>query len=158
MSARIESPWSIVLLNWASSLAITLKIKSFFSSSSGYPSFDPSMTVCASSTRNAPLIPRSLPWRHARRRRRLNTYPRPLFDGRIPSEIINVTERMWSVNTRIEVSVLSSFWYSTPAMLHTWSLKAFNVSMSNIESTSCTIHARRSSPIPVSMFFCSNSV
>lgn len=36
-------------------------------------------------------------------------YPRPLFDGRIPSEIINVTERMWSVSTRIEVSVLSSF-------------------------------------------------
>ena len=38
-------PWSMVLLNFSSSCARTLKINSFFSSSSGYPSLDPSITV-----------------------------------------------------------------------------------------------------------------
>ena len=36
-------------------------------------------------------------------------YPLPTFDGKIPSDIINVAERIWSVIKRIETSVFSSF-------------------------------------------------
>ena len=56
-----------------SSFAITLKIKSFFSSSSGYPSLEPSMTVSLSLLKKLPSMPSIFPWRAARRIRRRST-------------------------------------------------------------------------------------
>ena len=89
---------------------------------------------------------------------RRSTYPLPSLDGITPSEIRNVDERIWSVIRRIETSSISSTWYFLPESPQTLSRIAFMVSMSNTESTSCITTARRSSPIPVSMFLCSSSV
>ncbi len=76
----------------------------------------------------------------------------------MPSETINVEERIWSVIRRIDISFISSVWYCTPASEQILSRIAFIVSISNTESTSCTTTARRSSPIPVSIFLFSSSV
>ena len=46
---------------WTSSSDITLVMNSFFSSSSGYPSLEPSITVSQSFDKNFPSIPKSLP-------------------------------------------------------------------------------------------------
>jgi hypothetical protein len=129
-------PVSIVLLNLFSSSDNTLKIMLFFSSNSGYPSFELSITVSESVERNLPSIPSSLPCLAARLINLLNTYPLPSFDGIIPSEIINVADLIWSVTILIETSHLYSFLYSLFASSQTLSLNALIVSTSKIESTS----------------------
>ena len=70
----------------------------------------------------------------------------------MPSPIMKVVERMWSVMTRSEMSVFSSFLYSTPAMRQMCFMMFCTVSTSKRLPTFCMTQARRSRPMPVSMF------
>ena len=84
----------MVLLKFSSSVVRTLRISSLFSSSSGYPSLLLSITVVASLARKSPSMPRVLPCLAALLKSLLKTYPRPSLEGIIPSDAINVTERI----------------------------------------------------------------
>ena len=75
------------------------------------------------------------------------------MEGSTPSPTIKVVLLMWSVITRIEMSFCASALYSTPTKLHIFFIMFCTVSTSKRLSTSCITHARRSRPMPVSIFF-----
>ena len=117
------------------------------------------ITLSASSGRNDPVIPRILPCLAALLSSLLNTYPLPSLLGIIPSAIINVSDLMWSVIIRILTSVsFAPLPYSIPDFSTTPSSMYLIVSISNMESTPCIIHASLSSPIPVSILGCARSL
>jgi len=105
------------------------------------------------STRKGRSTPSRRPKRAARRSSLRSTYPRPSLDGSIPSAIMNTTERTWSAMTLAARSFLELSPYLIPPSAQALSISGRNRSVSKSVRTLCTTEARRSSPIPVSMFF-----
>ena len=71
---------------------------------------------------------------------------------------MKVAERMWSVMTRRDTSILSLCSYLAPVISDTLLVMFMTVSTSKREATFWLTQARRSRPMPVSMFFCLSSV
>mmetsp|Transcript_30054 Transcript_30054/g.90973 ORF Transcript_30054/g.90973 Transcript_30054/m.90973 type:complete len:251 (+) Transcript_30054:900-1652(+) len=105
MSPKYDMPRSTILSNAASSSLNTSRTRPPASCSSGKAGPSDSTTTGTSPLKKpggAPSI--CLPYRTARRRILLRTYPRPSLDGVAPSATASVRVRAWSTMTRYAVS------------------------------------------------------
>ncbi len=129
-----------------------LLILSLLSPSSGYSSFQESITTSTSAGRKLSSVPSNFPCLAALRISLRNIYPLPSLLGSTPSDTRKVIALAWSVIILIDMSFSGSFLYSTPDISSTFFTIPLIAAMSKIVSTPSITAAILSRPMPVSIF------
>ena len=144
------SPFLSVFLNFKTSFSISSFIFSLFSFKSGYTFSYFSVTTSTSAGKVPSSIPIISAYRTALRNKRRNIYPLSVLDGITPSETINTDVLIWSA---IILQALSLSIFDISVILF---ISGANRSVLKTLFVFCITIASRSSPAPVSTFFCAS--